>query len=305
MQITTRIGCKVNCNYCPQDKIIEQYKNRSDIFSLSFDDFKTCVDKIPLEIGIEFGGMSEPWLNPECTKMLLYTHETNHKILVKTTLVGMSTSDVEMMEQVPFKLFQIHLPSVKGSERIPVNEDYLAVLDRIIKSPIDAMLHYHGEALNPEVAALLKRNGKEANPWALHRRAGSMKVKHRPELQRRRGKISCKFDMRSNILLPNGDVLVCANDYGMKHVLENLIVSDYDSLFQGEEFKKLKKGQKDDSLDILCRYCDDFCYSVGFFAKANNWRYSLDHFSFRFRDKHGMTIIGKIWQKTISTFKVR
>jgi len=270
---------------------------------MSLDDFKICVDKIPLEVGIEFGGMSEPWLNPECTKMLLYAYETRHKILVKTTLVGMQPTDVELIERVPFKLFQVHLPSIAKSERIPVNENYLAVLDKIIQSPIGALYHFHGKALNPEVELKLRNHGHEPVPWALHRRAGSVKVKDRPDLRRRRGAIGCKFNMRSNILLPNGDVLLCSNDYGMKHVLGNLISSDYNSLFCGEEFGKIIKGQVDDSLDILCRSCDDFCYSIGIFAKVNNWRYSLDHFLCRLRGKRGMTILNKIKRKTNSALK--
>jgi hypothetical protein len=46
-------------------------------------------------------------------------------------------------------------------------------------------------------------------------------------------------------------------DYGMKHILGNLVSSDYTSLFNSEEVHKLQKGLNDDSLDILCRYCEN------------------------------------------------
>ena len=125
------------------------------------------------------------------------------------------------------------------------------MLDKITKEPHQCHAALPWRSPESRSGCIIETGtDKEAIPWALHRRAGSMKVKHRPELQKRRGNLGCKFDMRSNILLPNGDVLVCANDYGMKHVLGNLIASDYESLFLGEEFKKLKNGQKDDSLDI-------------------------------------------------------
>jgi hypothetical protein len=59
-----------------------------------------------------------------------------------------------------------------------------------------------------------------------------------------------------NILLPNGDVALCCCDWGLKHVLGNLFVSDYDDLIKSQEFLRLLKGLEDSSLDILCRYCE-------------------------------------------------
>jgi len=76
---------------------------------------------------------------------------------------------------------------------------------------------------------------------------------------RKHGKVRCITSMgnclNNNVLLPNGDVVLCCMDYGLKHILGNLILSDYPSLFTGEEFYKLQRGLNDDSLDILCRYC--------------------------------------------------
>jgi len=46
-------------------------------------------------------------------------------------------------------------------------------------------------------------------------------------------------------------------DYGMQHILGNLISSNYTSIFKGKEFFKLQKGLDDDSINILCRYCEN------------------------------------------------
>ena len=72
LEITTQIGCKNNCNYCPQETLVKAYKARSDVFEMSFDIFKKCLDKIPKTVRIDFSGMAEPWLNADCTKMVLY-----------------------------------------------------------------------------------------------------------------------------------------------------------------------------------------------------------------------------------------
>jgi adenine C2-methylase RlmN of 23S rRNA A2503 and tRNA A37 len=96
LEITTKIGCRVDCNYCPQQRLIGSYRKRSDIFNMSVDSFKKCLDTVPPEVNIHFSGMCEPWLNPECTHMLLHANERGHKIKASTTLVGMNIEDVEL-----------------------------------------------------------------------------------------------------------------------------------------------------------------------------------------------------------------
>ena len=52
--VTTRIGCKVACSYCPQSKLIKNYLKRSKITQMSFETFKKCIDKIPRKVKIIF-----------------------------------------------------------------------------------------------------------------------------------------------------------------------------------------------------------------------------------------------------------
>src|SRR5258708_151855 len=94
MQITTQVGCKNACSYCPQDKLVAAYPRKASRH-MSFDVFKNCVDKLPSHVNIHFSGMSEPWQNPECTRMLLYAHRQGYKMRVFTTLAGMRREDFE------------------------------------------------------------------------------------------------------------------------------------------------------------------------------------------------------------------
>lgn len=59
-----------------------------------------------------------------------------------------------------------------------------------------------------------------------------------------------------NVILPNGDVLLCCNDYGMQHALGNFMTSDYPALHPIEEFLKAATGLADETIEILCRRCD-------------------------------------------------
>jgi hypothetical protein len=297
LQVTTRVGCKLACPYCPQDKLIKAYKSRSEKYSLSFDDFCEIVDKLPADVSIWFQGMSEPWLNSDCTKMILYAHDKGYNISVTTTLIGLKSGDIELIETIPFGFFKVHLPSYFGEERIVVDDNYLSVLDKILNSSISTSFHCHSLKTNPSVKLLLKNHDKTINYYALYGRAGNVSINKRFDLKRRRGVIACKRKLENNILLPNGDVLVCSNDYGMKHILGNLLDESYESIFRGNEIGKILKGHQDESIDILCRYCQNFGKNIDIRAKLNNFTYQIDRYIYHLKVFHSVGYLEKLRQK--------
>ena len=68
IEVTTRIGCKVNCYYCPQELLLSHYyqSDRKRKTLMKVEDFKQCLDKLPQNCDVVFCGMSEPLLNPDC-----------------------------------------------------------------------------------------------------------------------------------------------------------------------------------------------------------------------------------------------
>ena len=56
--------------------------------------------------------------------------------------------------------------------------------------------------------------------------------------------------------MPNGDVVLCFQDFGLKHVIGNLREQDFESLYTSQEFLFVQRGLADESLDILCRSCE-------------------------------------------------
>lgn len=258
IEITTNIGCKVACIYCPQRKLIEVYCKRSDIFNMSFEIFKKCIDKVPDDVIIDFAGMSEPWLNPETSKMVSYA-SAKHSIHIYTTLSGVKFEDIDLIESIKPERFVLHLPADEGYEKIEIGENYLLLLEKLIKSKIfiSAAVSF-GANIPLKVKALLKN--KKIIYMIPHTRALNVNIINRKNPERLRGKIYCKqiYACKLNVLLPNGDVVLCCMDYGMKHVLGNLLSLDYDSLFKGKEFFNVEKGLHDESIDILCRYCEEY-----------------------------------------------
>ena len=59
-----------------------------------------------------------------------------------------------------------------------------------------------------------------------------------------------KFD--HNIVLPNGDVYICCQDYSLKQPIGNLYTNDFDSLDRG----KITAMSNEQDNECICRYCE-------------------------------------------------
>ncbi|MGD8369394.1 MAG: SPASM domain-containing protein [Desulfobacterales bacterium] len=273
MEITTVIGCRNDCQYCPQDQLVRAYKARSDVYRMHPDAFETCLSKIPLDIAIHFSGMAEPWLNPDCTRMLLHAVDRGHTVEVYTTLVGMRPEDVPQLEPVSFSKFVVHLPNERYPSRIRIDSRYLDMVRRVAESRIQNLVFVAIGAVNRQLEEAV---GQPVRIDPVQNRAGNLSTtSDAPDATRARGKIrciSCGGRLNHNVLLPNGDVVLCCMDYGLVHVIGNLLREDYDDLFGSPEYLRVRRGLTDESVDILCRYCHNI-KPVGVWARvARNFR---------------------------------
>jgi sulfatase maturation enzyme AslB (radical SAM superfamily) len=266
MEITTRIGCINMCSYCPQEMLIRAYRSVSTILEMDMDTFRTCVEKIPASVNIHFSGLSEPWLNPHCTEMVAYAHKRGHKLQVYTTLVGMTPKDIDSISGIPFEILIVHLPDADKATRIEVNGNYLELVVRAAKLLTSAAFIYY-DSIHPLVEPLVK--AVPTAKWELTSRAQNVRLEG-AKTTPIRGHIRCTRSLRQNVLLPNGDVVLCCNDYGMKHVLGNLMRCDYDSLFSGAAYREVTAGLIDESAEVLCRRCETFTEPAGI-RKAENY----------------------------------
>jgi radical SAM protein with 4Fe4S-binding SPASM domain len=62
-----------------------------------------------------------------------------------------------------------------------------------------------------------------------------------------------------NVLLPNGDVVLCCMDYNLKHVIGNLLTQTYDEMMQGKPLQDLIKMNEADGFDkcSICKSCEN------------------------------------------------
>ena len=267
MEISTNVACRVQCDFCPQELHIEQYSNKNNLndisygqpTQMSFDTFKKCLSTIPKSVIISFAGYTEPWLNPDCSKMVLYAYENGYTIEVFTTLVGMKLEDIDQFKHIPFTNFHLHLPDEKNIAKIAVNNDYLNVFKKIL-SDIPGVTGMSMGNMHQKIREVL---GKDLLPDVMINRAGNVKlVKPTPK---KIGPLVCNRDSKldlldivdENVLLPNGDVGLCCMDYGLQHIIGNLLELSYDSLFKTDMYMEFEKKQKSHDENILCRFCDE------------------------------------------------
>ena len=258
MEITTVVGCPVNCRFCPQKEFVRRYFATSEKRELDSSSFTRLIEKLPLDVSIHFSGMSEPWSNPECTEMLLYAARRGHLISVYSTLQGLTEAEFERIRGVSFNYFVIHVPDAQGNSPIPLSSAYLALLERVFDTPLrvqsERQISCHG-TLKSEVSALLR--GRFPVLDEVIDRAGNIEEGVSVPC-RLAGHITCTRAGRSinrNVLLPDGRVLLCCMDYGMRHVLGSLWDSSYDQLLDGAEASRVRSAMDDQSLPLLCRDC--------------------------------------------------
>ncbi len=144
IEITTRIGCKIACSYCPQKVLIREYRKRKAPLVMSREVFEKCIATVPKDVEIVFCGMCEPTLNPDLAEMVRLAYRRGHRTSLETTLVDLSLQDLDELKDVKLNSLAIHLPSAELLEKIPVNDDYLSVLTAISQGAISARnFHYH------------------------------------------------------------------------------------------------------------------------------------------------------------------
>lgn len=244
LEITTHIGCPVNCVDCPQEILRSGYKGPRDI---SLEDYKRAIDKVPDGTRIDFSGMCEPFVNPACTDMILYAAEKGFPLALYTTLQGSTLEDWERLSGVGFEVITIHLPDSEGRSHINVTDEYLELL---------RLWDCNNYSVHGRLDDRVRGSIKPRNMITfMHDRAGT--VECRPhmsiDLERRLYCITSGWEMNHNVLLPNGDVLMCCMDYGMTGIFGNLFTQSYDEVIASETARRMRETLIHG--ESICRHC--------------------------------------------------
>ncbi len=264
IEITTNIGCKVNCRFCPQKLFTRSYfkndKDRTRIMSM--DMFKTCLEYFPKDFDISFGGMSEPLLNPDSMEMFRLAVKSGRKVSLYTTLVGITEEDINELLKIDFEFVVLHCADKMGYASIPITETYYKCVERLIdgkKKNGSPFVNMCNAQTDPDEYIKEICKDKYEILTLMTNRAGNITEDGLIETGPLKGAIRCGNmgdKLNSNVLLPDGTVILCCMDYGMKHVLGNIQRETFHQLYSGQEMRLIRRGMSADAKpDILCRKC--------------------------------------------------
>ncbi len=269
IDITTKMGCKVDCRFCPQKLALSRYYSEDPKREtvMSFENYKKFMDKIPSDVYVQFSGMCEPWLNPDCTRMVEYAVSSGRTVDVYSTLLGMTMEDYERLSKLKVNNFVLHAADKDVNAKIPVTGEYLTLLEAVVeghrsgKFPITT-ISVHGD-FHPQIVSLMEKIADVPVLREIYDRAGNLEDKEGVTTfveKEKTGRITCskcngdKLDV--NYLLPDGTVLLCPMDWGMEYVLGNLSTDSYDEISEGErkqEYRRRLKSEKNGKM--ICRLC--------------------------------------------------
>lgn len=259
------------CAYCPQEVLIEAYDKRPGPRSLTLETTKRLLNNIDIPVDIHFTGMSEPFAIEDGVAIFKEVAKRGHHIAVSTTLLGLTPADIDYFATVPIKSFTVHLPDADGHMNHPKDDLFYETLKKT--KDIQNVNYLVMGKLTEKTKTILGRDLESHG--GLTDRGGNLNVdKMPPALQddfmkspMLSGKIICSKNMAQRpifnptffdqyILMANGDLVLCAADYGMKHIIGNLNDMPLSRIIKDKPFQQIQDAMRNrGNTEILCRTC--------------------------------------------------
>lgn len=262
--ITTRIGCPVSCKYCPQDVLVRKYRKRENpVMDLSMETFQKILEKIPEDVIISFTGFVEPFSNPDCLDMILYALDNGYIVRVFSTLYNVSIEDYrKFKDHKNLKTLDIHLPDSNGYTKFPITDSYKKTLEYVTAHPpryarlwtscLGVTSHTH-----EDIRHIISVPGNPVN--SVHGLVYDNRLFHGT------AKLRCNRDCSRidnekagvGMILPNGDVIGCTQDWELQNCIGNILQADsWADLMQGEARRRFREALENPAIDNICSYCE-------------------------------------------------
>lgn len=235
LEVSTASFCPINCQLCPQTHYIRAGNGLGIPRFLSLTDFQGALDNVSTDVQIAFSGYSEPFCNSRCLDMIEYAHRKGHGVILYSTLFGLKPEDVPRLARIPLYFFVLHLPDNLGNTHIPLTEQYKETLVRVLST-----IHRDGYSVHDENMISHGRAGLTEGSRQFHRR----------------GLFLCtKLRLPMFVMIPNCDVTLCCMDFGLKHILGNLLRQSFDEIASGSTYQSIRANRFRLDGDVLCRSC--------------------------------------------------
>lgn len=281
IEVTTKIGCSNNCIYCPQDMLLSSYCKGARNITMTLKDFKRALSHIPQWLDIDFAGFNEPFENSEAFDMVEYAILKGYKVSVFTTLKGLSSNKIEQLKKLNLKSIVIHLPDEEGMMKMQVDIEYLKKLRQLydlnlpnVKYLCIGSVHKKIDKCIADLAKKdkkityradnLKNDSKLSDKLKYNENCGRVISGKQKIICSRRinyhGLDRTATHVECSVLLPDGSLVLCCQDYGLKHVLGNLYEQNYEIIMHGNVMREIEQSMFClNNNEILCRKCEFAC----------------------------------------------
>ena len=269
MELTTMIGCPLMCTFCPQDNLRTNYG--TDTKYMKQLDLTRILVKLPKDTRIDFSGMSEPWANPECTSMLEEVIYMGFDVAIYTTLYGMKDPArvKKVLEDHPnqVKVVMLHMPDNNGNMKgWKPTQEWMNAFEIMSTLQVPCGVGAMTMDKNGVVHEFLRPYVSQLAGWVGHTRADSLntdQIKGQPIsiTPINTFPLTCAstpfYDR--NVLLPNGDVVLCCMDYNLKHIIGNLLTQSYEEIMNGDKLAEIINWNEEDKFNkcSICKSCDN------------------------------------------------
>lgn len=266
IQITTNIPCNINCPYCPQDILAQNYfKDDADRDSvLTFENFKKYIDSVPTKLKVVFSGFGEPMQNKELLAMFRYATERGHLTFLYTSLHGASLDIINEIYKCRPGSLQIHIDD-KHLESLQQDKEYIKIISTLYlytqTNPDFMVIFTCMHDLPDQFQYLIGKRNIFVNQGSFHmvNRCGNLTGPNY-EINYLHGDLKCcktldGYNLNRTVMLPDGTLVLCEMDYGLKHVLGSLKTQSYNEILQSEAAQTVRRAMSDEQLPLLCREC--------------------------------------------------
>lgn len=243
LELSVRVGCGRLCDYCPQELYIarfKQLKNPGDRW-LTMDTIREISSNIPTETVISWTGFTEPFDCKEFEEIVLHFAERGMDQLINTTLYGLKKNKEFFLEHI--NLFKegitLHLPDGQGYMKGNFDASYTAfvqsVIDKLVAGNLEKFDFFLiGEDFHPSIKDTVEAyesaygshriiKAKFLNTRSAAVDVGSLGLKATQALRSEGKTFHCTYKrLNRGVLLPNGSVVICCQDYGLEGVLGSL-----------------------------------------------------------------------------------